>query len=266
MNPSVSRFVFRSALVAVIAFVLLPAARTSAQAPAAAPAAQSAGKKVLTLADYGPWKRITATSLSNDGKWATYTYSPNDGDETLFVKQLDGDTVHTIAVGPSAGGGGRGGGGGSVQFSDNSRWIAYFVNPAAAAGRGRGAAGGAGRGAGAPAPAAAQRKLQVMDLSNGTTFDVPNASGFQFSKGSQFMAIKMNGTAGDTSHRGSDLIVRRLSDGQNQNIGNVYQYDFDDNGRYLAYTVDAVNKLGNGVYVSNPSTCLLYTSPSPRDS
>lgn len=256
MNPSVSRFIVRAALVAALAFVLFPSERTSAQAPAAAPAAQSAGKKVLTLADYGPWKRITATSMSNDGKWATYTYSPNDGDETLFVKQLDGDTVHTIVVGPSAGGGGRGGGGGSVQFSDNSRWIAYFVNPPAAAGRGRGAAGGAGRGAGAPAPApaAAQRKLQVMDLSNGKTFDVPNASGFQFSKGSQFMAIKMNGTVGDTSHRGADLIVRRLSDGQNQNIGNVYQYDFDDNGRYLAYTVDAVNKLGNGVYVSNPST------------
>jgi dienelactone hydrolase len=265
MKTSLSRFIVRATLVAAIAFVFWPAAHPIAQAPAA----QTAGKKVLTLADYGPWKRITATSISNDGKWATYTYSPNDGDETLFVKQLDGETTHTVAVGPSAGGGGRGGGGGGgAQFSDDSKWIAYFVNPPRAAGRGRGGAGGAGRGAGAPAaapqrggatgaagaPAAAQRKLQVMDLATGKTFDVPNASGFQFAKGSQFMAIKMNGTAGDTSHRGTDLIVRRMSDGMNQNIGNVYQYDFDDSGRYLAYSVDAVNKLGNGVYFTNPST------------
>ena len=269
MHPSISRFIVRVSLVAALGFVLLPAVRMSAQAPSAAPVAQASGKKTLTLADYGPWKRITATSLSNDGKWATYTYSPNDGDETLYVKQLDGDTVRTVAVGASGGGGGRGGGGGSVQFSDDSRWIAYFVNPAGRGSRGAGGARGAsgsvaqgsagaggaqGAGARGAAPAAAQRKLQVMDLSNGTTFDVPNASGFQFSKGSQYLAIKMNGAVGDTSHRGTDLIVRRMSDGQNQNIGNVNQYDFDDNGRYLAYTVDAVNKLGNGVYLSNPST------------
>ena len=90
---------------------------------------------MLTLADYGPWKRITQTAISDDGKWVTYTYSPNDGDETLFVKQLDGDTLYTIPIGSAGGagrgggggGGGRGGGGGgaAVQFSDNGRWIGY---------------------------------------------------------------------------------------------------------------------------------------------
>ena len=36
-------------------------------------------------------------AMSGDGKWATYTYAPNDGDDTLFVRQLDGDTTRTIA-------------------------------------------------------------------------------------------------------------------------------------------------------------------------
>jgi len=39
------------------------------------------------------------------------------------------------------------------------------------------------------------------------------------------------GVTGDTSRRGTDLILRKLSTGVNQNIGNVYQYDFEPNSR-----------------------------------
>ena len=92
-----------------------------------------------------------------------------------------------------------------------------------------------------------------MDLASGKTFDIPNASGFQFSKDGQFLAVKLNGAAG-AAHRGTDLLLRRLSDGLTQNIGNVYQYAFDGPGRYLAYSVDAPNKLGNGLYVLRPAS------------
>ena len=274
MTPTPWRFLLRASLALSIALIFLPATRTAAQrADAAAPAAATTaadGKKVLTLADYGPWKRITSTAISDNGQWVTYTYSPNDGDETLFVKQVDGDRLYTISIGSAAGagrGGGRGGGGGgSVQFSDDSRWIGYFVNPPAPpAGRARGAAGG-GRGAGprggAPAqgatPGAANggpvRQFELLDLTTGGKYDVPNAAGFQFSKGSQYLAIKMNGVPNDTTHRGTDLILRKLATGASQNIGNVTQYDFDDAGRLLAYAVDAVSRMGNGVYVANLST------------
>jgi dienelactone hydrolase len=273
-----------------IAWAVLAAAPRAAQGPAASASASVKtapdGKKVLTLADYGPWKRIASAAISDDGKWATYTYAPNDGDSTLFVKQLDGDTLHTIPIGSAAaagaggaaGGGGRGGGGGGgggVQFSDDGHWIAYFVNPPAAASRGRGAAtggatGAGGRGGGGAPPARGGtaatgggagagntgpvRRLQLLDLTTGAKSDVPNASGFQFSKGSQWLAIKMNGTPGDTSHRGTDLVLRRLATGATQNIGNVNQYDFDGQGRLLAYTVDAAGRMGNGVYVTTLAT------------
>src|SRR5215813_4407856 len=107
------RTLTRLALVIALALALLPAApaatgQRDASAPAPAAATGPDGKKVLTLADYGPWKRITQTAISDDGKWVTYSYSPNDGDETLFVKQLDGDKLYTIPIG-SAAGGGRGG-------------------------------------------------------------------------------------------------------------------------------------------------------------
>ena len=282
-----------------LAAALLPAShvrvlRAQQEGPASTPAPKLSpdGKKVLTLADYGPWKRITSTAVSDDGKWMTYTVSPNDGDDTLAVKQLDGDTVHTIPIGSSAGGGrggGRGGGGAgaTVQFSDDGHWIGYFVNPPSPpVGRGRAGAGAAGAGGAGQAggaggqrgggrtggPAAggggatggAVRHLELLDLTNGAKVDVPNAAGFQFSRGSQWIAVKMIASntataapadaAAATTGRGTDLVLRKLATGATQNIGNVGQYDFDEAGTWLAYTVDAENHLGNGVYAVNLAT------------
>jgi acetyl esterase/lipase len=181
-----------------------------------------------------------------------------------------------------------------VQFSDDGHWVAYYVNPPAGArgargaagaagatapapgsggqgqggggqGRGRGGAPGGAGGAGANAAASA-RHLEILDLTTGAKTSVPNAGGYQFSKGSQWMAIKMNAPASENANagaanaaappasRGTDLLVRKLSAGTTQNIGNVGQYDFDDSGNWLAYTVDSDSKLGNGVYVVNLAT------------
>ena len=102
----------------------------------------------------------------------------------------------------------------------------------------------------------------MLDLTNGNKVDVSNAGGFQFSKGSQWLAIKMNAanaapaseTAAGASGRGTDLVLRKLATGVTQNIGNVSQYEFNDAGSWLAYAVDAENHLGNGVYAMNLAT------------
>ena len=49
-------------------------------------------------------------------------------------------------------------------------------------------------------------------------------------------------------------MLRELATGISQNIGNVNLYDFDDAGRMLAYTVDAAERVGNGVYVIDLAT------------
>src|SRR5476649_2418117 len=220
--------------------------------------------KVLNLPDYGRWNRVTSTGLSADGKWMSYAYQPNEGDATLFVKQLDGDKVFTIPIGsaPAAGadgggGGGRGGAGGGVQFSDDSRFIVYYVNPPEPAG-GRGGAGGGrgGRGgapaAGAPAGAArVVRILEALDLTTGDKFPVPNAASFKFSKGSAWLAVRLNKAPADTAFKGADLVLRDLKSASTRNVGNVNLYEFDDSGRMLAYTVDAAGHFGNGVYLMN---------------
>ena len=115
--------------------------------------------KALQLEDFARFNRITSPALSDDGKWMTFTYSPNEGGQTiLHVKALDGSKEYTAVVGSGGGGraggggGGRGGGGGNApSFSDDSKWAAYAVSPAGRAGGANGARGGRGRGTGTPA-------------------------------------------------------------------------------------------------------------------
>src|SRR5512144_2665357 len=90
--------------------------------------AQSSAPKPIGLDDYPKFKRITGAAISTDGKWMLYTVTPNEGDATLFVKALDGDKVYEVPRGADA------------SFSENGRWVAYFVAPPATTG-GRGGRG-----------------------------------------------------------------------------------------------------------------------------
>src|SRR5215213_8916846 len=130
---------------------------SQAQAPAA--------PKPIALEDYAKFRRITAAGISNDGKWMHYTVSPNDGDAVLFVKSLDGEKVHEVPRGANP------------AFSEDGRWIGYFIAPPAAEGRGRGRAGRGGQAQtpGAPATdAAPARPFEVIDLSTGTKSSFPS--------------------------------------------------------------------------------------------
>ncbi|HSW27951.1 MAG TPA: prolyl oligopeptidase family serine peptidase [Longimicrobiales bacterium] len=229
--------------------VLAPPA--SGQAPrrpaaAAAPSAQAAptdsGPRILNVGDYGRWKRITSTALSADGAWMSYAYEPNDGDDTLFVRALDAEKRYTIPMGAEP------------SFSDDGRWIGYFVSPPENAGRGGGAQGAPppppGGRPGAGGAAATPRRFELLDLSTGEKWTAPNARAFKFAKGSKHVAVHLNKSARtDTTHAGTDLLVRELATGTVRNVGNVAQYDFDDAGALLAYLVDAADDLGNGVYL-----------------
>jgi hypothetical protein len=49
-------------------------------------------------------------------------------------------------------------------------------------------------------------------------------------------------------------VLRELATGVTRNVGNVNLYAFDDVGRLFAYTVDAAERLGNGVYLMELAT------------
>src|SRR6185437_5576209 len=229
--------------------ILVAAQQTGATATPQGIARTDPGvKKTLGFADIGRWNRISTAALSNDGKWMTYIYQPNEGDGTLYVRSLDGGKTYTIPVGSAP------------VFSDDSRYVGYFVSPPEAAGRaGRGARGSGGGGRGGRGAAAAEgddtppRRFELRDLADGATYSVPTAATFKFSKGSKFVAIRTTPENG-ARIKGADLLLRELASGVTQNIGNVNLYDFDDGGRMLAYTVDAADRIGNGVYVIDLET------------
>ncbi len=246
-------------------------AQPSAGGAATAQASRSAGgngsaRKVLTLEDYGRWNRISSTAISNDGKWATFTYAPNDGEPTVHVKALDSDKTYSTSLGTAGGGagragggGGRGGGGGNApQFSSDSRWITYFVNPpdrgAARGGRGGGGGTPPAPGRGAAPVAATPGSLELLNVATGEKTSFPNAGSWKFSAGAKWLAVRLNKAQADAKHNGADLLVRDLTTGVNRLIGGVNQFDFDETGTMLAYTVDAADRMGNGVYLLNPVT------------
>ncbi|HEX4683092.1 MAG TPA: prolyl oligopeptidase family serine peptidase, partial [Gemmatimonadaceae bacterium] len=248
-------------------------------------------RKVLELEDFAEWNRIASPALSRDGKWMTFTYSPNEGGQaTLHVKSLDGGPDYATVVGPGgdAAGGGRGGAGGgnTPSFSDDSHWAAYLVTPQRAAGRGtgRGARGGVtGAAASAPTGAAAAH-LELLNLRGGDKVAIPGAASWKFAKGSRWLAVKLaregapatataapaggrggRGGAGGVAPVPSDLVVRDMASGAARNIGNVADFEFDNSGTLLAYTVEAPDRLGNGLYLLDPAsgeTRALSTAPA----
>ena len=195
--------------IAVAPFLSLHAQSISASGAPTSAANTSAAKpalKKLNLDDYSGWNRIGAAALSRDGKWMTFTYTPNEGgDPVLHVKSLDGDKDYVTSLGAAAGGGGRAGGGrggapaggGAPSFSDDSRWAAYMVNPPGRAGgnagRGRGAPTPAGRGAGqgAQTPALAGH-LELLNLATGEKSSITNAGSWKFSATSRWIAVRFN--------------------------------------------------------------------------
>jgi dipeptidyl aminopeptidase/acylaminoacyl peptidase len=238
MHPrATARFAIASVFGVAMA-AALPAQQNAAVAtpPGATKSDPNAKKKVLGLADIGRWNRITNSALSADGDWMTYVVQPNEGDGALYVKQTSGTKSFKVPVGSAP------------VFSDDSRFVGYFVSPPTATG-GRGARGG-GRGVGVAAQfPVIQRRFEVLDLSSGEKYAVPDANTFKFSKGSRFLAVKTNKANAAAKQNGTDVVLRELATGITQNIGNVGLYEFDDAGRMLAYTVDAADRVGNGVYI-----------------
>jgi dipeptidyl aminopeptidase/acylaminoacyl peptidase len=233
---------------ALVAMLAVPALALHAQqnvgvTPQGTAKADPTTKKVLGLPDIGRWKRVNGTALSADGKWITYIYAPNDGEDTLFVKSLDSDRIYSVP------------GGSGAAISDDSRHVGYFITPPRAGGGGRGGRGGAPGGRGGAVPfAGPARRFELLDLASGAKFDVPDAATFKFAKGSRFVAVRTNKANASAKQDGADLVLRDLTSGITQNIGNVNLYDFDDAGRTLAYTVDAAERVGNGVYVIDLAT------------
>ena len=280
--------------VALLGAVLAPiiSAQNSA-APTVQPVSRTAigggGGRTITPTDIQNWNSIRGSSLSNDGKWFAYTVGATESDLTLVLRstvpgavetripvgatggsmQMSGDskwmgylvTANRPPVGGAGGradGGGRAGGGG---------------------GGGRGGVGGGAADSTPGANAAADRhanKFVLMNLATGEKKEFNGIRRFSFNTDDNptWVVMQAGGGGGGgggggragapanigdllaaaASAGGADLMLYNLATGERQNMGQVGQYDFNDDGTYLAYTMDNADQFGNALQVRDMAT------------
>lgn len=183
-------------------------------------------QRPFTIDDYARWQSIVSTSLSNDGTWMTFGYKKEKSDDLFYVQSLTSDKKYEIPRGSRP------------LFSDNSHWLIVTVSLAWKEAEKL-------REDKKPIP----NKAQLMNLRTGAEIAWDNVASFIFSKGSQFLAVKKTKSDPKAKFSGADLILHNLSKNTDLNLGNVNSFAFNKPGTQLAYTVDAADKAGNGLYL-----------------
>lgn len=187
--------------------------------------AQDSGKRPMQIKDYALFRSITGATYSNDGNWFVYGLRTPQADDTLHVKNLSTDSVSLVPMGTN------------VKLSDDSKWAAYFIQTSYKESEKL-------KKDKKPVP----KKIQLMNLETGEKHTWKNGASFEFSKGSGFLAVKKTKADTKAKYAGTDMILRNLSDATEELFGSTNQFKFNKPGAYLAYTVDAADKDGNGVF------------------
>ena len=236
--------------------------KTSGQAAAPAAQAQKAPRPI-ELADSLAWKRAASPTVSNDGQWFAHKLTPNEGDSELVLRRISDGKEWRFPIGESQGfGGGPGFGGGfsaDVAFSDDSKWFAFTISPTFKEGK---------RLRKERKPL--QNKVAVVNLATEKKTEFDKIRRFNFSgENAAWIALHRygadapagpppgvtppSGSATPAPERatGSDLILHELATENELNIGNVADFAFNKKGDWLAWTIDANEKIGNGIQVRN---------------
>ena len=232
-----------------------------------------AGKKAITQDTYDEWRTISGSSISNDGKWAAYTVSPVVGEGELIVRSTTGTTEYRSPRGftgrpqlqPAADSAAQFSAAGA-QFSADSRFAAFVMYPSRAdVERARARRG-------APAP---RSGMGLMNVADGTVIRVPAVRSFRLARnGGKYLAYLLEDTTaqrtangatpnasananlrdtarneGPRRETGTTLVLRELATGTEVRIDGVTNYTFDENEKYLGYTVTTRDGKSDGAYL-----------------
>jgi len=219
-------------------------------------------QKPIQLSDILAWKRIQSQSISNDGTWFAYRVSPAEGNCEVVLRNLKDGKEQRFSVGeiprvdPPAGGppapmlAAR-----DLAISDDGKWAAFLAYPTAKEAKTL-----------KKTKKPVQSRVIVVELATGKKTEFEKVRRFAFS-GERGTMIAMHrypptlagppaapatpGAAApaDDKPTGSDLILYEMATGNEMNVGNVSDFSFDKKGNYLAWLIDAQDKIGNGVEV-----------------
>lgn len=252
--------------VVLIALLLALSVASSLPFNASGQAAQQAvtAQRPIELADSLAWKRVASPTISSDGQWFAHKVTPNEGDSELVLRRISDGKEWRFPVGESQGFGGfPGAGARDVEFSDDSKWLVFTVSPTFKEGK---------RLKKERKPS--QNKVAIINLATEKKVEIEKVKRFSFSgENAAWIALHKYGAeagpaappaapasgsapapASSTERAtGSDLILRELATGNELNVGNVADFAFNKKGDWLAWTIDANEKSGNGIQARNMS-------------
>jgi hypothetical protein len=202
-------------------------------------------KPAVTPAAFGKWETLGAGDLSPDGKWLAYSIRRVSTDEELRIASLTGARKDIVAAF-----------GRRPVFSEDSRFLAYAIGMSEAE-----------QDKLKKAKKPVEDKLGILNLATGETVVIEKISGFAFSKGGRFLAMREYPpdrpstqpapTQPPADMPGATLVVRDLQTNTDATFGNVASYEWSESGPYIAMTISAEGKTGNGIQVFNPGSSQL---------
>jgi len=226
---------------------------------------QAPAPHALTIPDVMHFQGIAGDALSRDGGWLAYRATSMEGDGAVYFRQTRGDKQYHFDVGeePAPTAYGQRPSPRAQEMSSDGLWAAFIADPTHAE----------------TAKLKKQHKplethAGLVDLATGKVIEFPRVRRFEFSGDNpDWIAFEKYGpepAAGAGSGRGnahrspedtpeadpkgSDVILRQLSTGAEYNLGHVDEFAFDRKGHYLAYTIAAEDRSGNGALLRDLAT------------
>lgn len=193
-------------------------------------AATAQQKPTLTEEDYGQWERLGSAELSPDGRWMAVSIDRVNGEGELRIHATSMDSTVVVPFGTSP------------EFSSDNRWVAYLVGVSPEE-----------REAASKAKSQARDRLGLLNLETGEQTERADFASFSFSDDGRWLALTRYKPE-DKKSDGVDVVVHDLASGADMSFGNVDEMAWQEGGSLLAMTIDADDRVGNGVTVYDPAT------------
>jgi dipeptidyl aminopeptidase/acylaminoacyl peptidase len=195
-----------------------------------------AQKRAMTFEDVMKFRNLTGPTVSDNGRWVAYESAPDRGDGHAEVRSTDGRTTYTVERGASA------------QLSPDGTWAAFVVKP--------------------PAPDMEdpakkddrpRSGMALVDTRSGNITSFEEVTRFSITDdGNWIIRLHHEPKTKKRWEGGTELVLRKLSDGTEKSIPFVRSFQVDSTSSWLVYTYADSLKL-NGLYAINLKSADLAT-------
>ena len=187
-------------------------------------------KPALGADDYDQWESLGQATLSPDGLWLAVVVRRVDESSELRVHRTDSDSVVVVSEGSRP------------EFGADGGWLAFAIGVSPDERDNLRESGESVR-----------NGVGLLDPRTGEREDIDAVQSFSFSDDGRYLALRRYGSP-DSENVGVDALVRDLDGGEAMSFGNVSGLAWQEGGNLLAMTLDAADRVGNGVRLYDPET------------